>query len=77
MERHGCGAPTESVLHVHQRLERAERELRIQFLRIAQLQAQLDVLLGALRRSPEVHLRSSTTRGRGERHGRTEPQSCT
>lgn len=38
---------------VNQRLGNAERELRIQFTRIAQLQAQLDVVLGALRRSAE------------------------
>ena len=37
---------------LEQRLERAEQELRIQFTRIAQLQAQLDVVVGALRRSP-------------------------
>jgi hypothetical protein len=36
---------------VNQRLGNAERELRVQFTRIAQLQAQLDVVLGALRRS--------------------------
>ncbi len=42
----------ESLAAVHQRLSNAERELRIQFTRIAQLQAQLDVLLGALRRLP-------------------------
>jgi hypothetical protein len=36
---------------VTQRLGDAERELRVQFTRIAQLQAQLDVVLGALRRS--------------------------
>jgi hypothetical protein len=42
---------------VNQRLANAERELRVQFTRIAQLQAQLDVLLGALRRSPDgVHV---------------------
>jgi hypothetical protein len=37
---------------VNQRLGNAETELRVQFTRIAQLQAQLDVVLGALRRSP-------------------------
>jgi len=36
---------------LNQRLGIAERELRVQFTRIAQLQAQLDVVLGALRRS--------------------------
>jgi len=40
-----------SAWAVNQRLGNAERELRIQFTRIAQLQAQLDVVLGALRRS--------------------------
>ena len=40
----------ESLSAVHQRLAHAERELRIQFTRIAQLQAQLDLVLGALRR---------------------------
>jgi hypothetical protein len=42
---------------VNQRLANAERELRIQFTRIAQLQAQLDVVLAALRRSANgVHV---------------------
>lgn len=36
-----------------QRLVCAERELRIQFTRIAQLQAELDLLQAALRRSPD------------------------
>jgi hypothetical protein len=35
------------------RLANAERELRTQFIRIAQLQAQLDLVLGALRDSPD------------------------
>jgi hypothetical protein len=47
------GSATESLWAVHQRLANAERELRVQFTRIAQLQAQLDVLVGALRRSPD------------------------
>ena len=46
------GSAIESLWTVDQRLANAERELRIQFSRIAQLQGQLDVLLGALRRSP-------------------------
>jgi hypothetical protein len=51
------GAATESRWTVNQRLANAERELRVQFTRIAQLQAQLDVVLGALRRSPDgVHV---------------------
>ena len=42
---------------VSERLANAERELRVQFTRIAQLQAQLDVVLGALRHSPNgVHM---------------------
>jgi hypothetical protein len=39
---------TESLWAVDQRLANAERELRVQFIRIAQLQAQLDLVLGAL-----------------------------
>ena len=45
------GSAIESLWTVNQRLANAERELRVQFTRIAQLQAQLDVVLGALRRS--------------------------
>ena len=48
------GSTTESLWAVNQRLANAERELRVQFTRIAQLQAQLDVVLGALRRSPDA-----------------------
>jgi hypothetical protein len=43
----------QSLWAVTERLANAERELRVQFTRIAQLQAQLDVVLGALRRSPK------------------------
>jgi hypothetical protein len=43
----------ESLWAVSQRLAIAERELRVQFTRIAQLQAQLDLVLGALRWSPD------------------------
>jgi hypothetical protein len=51
------GSATESLWAVNQRLANAERELRVQFTRIAQLQAQLDVVLGALRRSTDgVHV---------------------
>lgn len=47
-----CPAPVIPMLAtVNQRLGNAERELRVQFTRIAQLQAQLDLVLGALRRS--------------------------
>jgi hypothetical protein len=50
-------SPAESLWAVNERLDKTERELRIQFSRIAQLQAQLDVVVGALRRSPEtVHV---------------------
>lgn len=41
----------QSVSSVEQRLASAERELRIQFTRIAQLQAELDLLQAALRGS--------------------------
>ena len=40
---------TESLSAVNQRLANAERELRVQFIRMAQLQAQLDLVLSALR----------------------------
>jgi hypothetical protein len=51
------GSAAESLWAVNQRLANAERELRVQFTRIAQLQAQLDMVLGALRRSPDaVHV---------------------
>jgi hypothetical protein len=43
----------QSLRDVNQRLANAECELRIQFTRIAQLQAQLDSVLAALRRSPD------------------------
>ena len=43
----------ESLSVLNQRLANAERELRTQFIRIAQLQAQLDSLPGALRGSPD------------------------
>jgi hypothetical protein len=51
------GSAAESLWTVDQRLTNAEGELRVQFTRIAQLQAQLDLVLGALRRSPDrVHV---------------------
>ena len=51
-------AATASLWSVNQRLANAERELRVQFTRIAQLQAQLDLVMGALRRSADgVHAR--------------------
>jgi hypothetical protein len=40
---------------VEQRLAAAERELRIQFTRIAQLQADLDLMLAALRHATDAH----------------------
>ena len=49
--RRGIG--DESPRAITQRLCIAERELRVQFTRIAQLQAQLDLVLEALRRSPQ------------------------
>ena len=49
----GRASVAESLSVVNQRLASAERELRTQFIRIAQLQAQLDLVLGALRGSPD------------------------
>jgi hypothetical protein len=46
-------ATARSLSTVEQRLAVAEQELRIQFTRIAQLQAELDLLQAALRRSPD------------------------
>ena len=43
------GSATESLWVLNQRLVNAERELRVQFIRIAQLQAQLDMVMSALR----------------------------
>jgi hypothetical protein len=43
----------ESLWAMNQRLANIERELQVQFTRIAQLQAQLDVVLRALRRLPD------------------------
>jgi hypothetical protein len=56
------GYTTRSLGTVNQRLAIAERELRIQFTRIAQLQAQVDVLLGALPHSPGRQSRTTTAR---------------
>lgn len=41
-------SPTPSMWAVEERLATAERELRVQFTRIAQLQAELDVVSAAL-----------------------------
>ena len=46
-------ATAQSLWAVEQRLATAERDLRIQFTRIAQLQAELDLLVGALRRAQD------------------------
>ena len=43
----------ESLSAVHKRLAEAEHQLEIQFTRIAQLQAQLDLVLAALQRVRE------------------------
>jgi hypothetical protein len=52
------GSAAGSLLDVNQRLAKAERELRIQFTRIAQLQTQLDSVMTALRRSLDgAHVR--------------------
>ena len=48
-------ASTRSSLEA--RLASAERELRVQFTRIAQLQAEVDLLVGALRRLPDADQR--------------------
>lgn len=45
-------SPTPSIWAVEERLAAAERELRVQFTRIAQLQAELDLVSAALRRLP-------------------------
>jgi hypothetical protein len=49
--RFGRGSSARSLRTVEQRLASAERELRIQFTRIAQLQADFDLLLAKRRRS--------------------------
>ena len=43
------GSAAESLCALNQRLANAERELRVQFIRLAELQAQLDVVVSALR----------------------------
>lgn len=52
------GSPT-SHEAVEQRLARAEQELRLQFTRIAQLQAELDLVVATLRRSQRRAHRTS------------------
>ena len=44
--------PASRMSSVENRLARAEQELRVQFTRIAQLQAELDLLVGAFKRLP-------------------------
>ena len=46
--------PAPRMSSVEKRLASAERELRLQFTRIAQLQAELDLLVGAFRRFPDA-----------------------
>jgi hypothetical protein len=58
--RHFPASPTWSV---EKRLVAAERELRVQFTRIAQLQAKLDLLVGALRRLPDAVQRDQSSSG--------------
>lgn len=50
------GFPAPAIRAVEERLAGAERELRVQFNRMAQLQAELDLASAALRRlSDTVH----------------------
>jgi hypothetical protein len=60
------GSPTAPVWAIENRLANAERELRVQFTRIAQLQAELDLVLAALRRQQPpgdlARFRSTATR---------------
>ena len=58
--RFSRGSTAKSLWAVEQRLASAERELRIQFTRIAQLQSELDLLLTALRRATDIHATSLT-----------------
>lgn len=50
--------PGSAMSSVEKRLASAERELRVQFTRIAQLQAELDLLLGAFRRLPGLQFKA-------------------
>jgi len=59
------GSTPESLWTVNQRLVSAEQELRAQSTQIAQLQAQLDLVLEALRRSSDGgHVDERQRRGR-------------
>jgi hypothetical protein len=55
--------PASTTWSVDKRLAAAERELRVQFTRIAQLQAELDLLVGALRRLPDAVQRDQCSSG--------------
>ena len=46
------GTPENTLRAVEQRLAAAEQQLQLQFARMAQIQAALDLLQAALRRSP-------------------------
>jgi len=54
---------------VEQRLDATERELRIQFTRIAQLQAEIDLLSATLRRLTDADAMSLTAEGVRFRRG--------
>jgi len=54
---------------VEKRLASAERELRVQFTRIAQLQAELDLLLGAFRRLPGLQFKADRPNAMGAVRG--------
>ena len=49
------GSTAKSLWAIEQRLASAERELCVQFTRIAQLQAELDLMLAALRHATDAH----------------------
>ena len=46
---------TQSVWAIEDRLAAAERELKVQFTRVAQLQAELDLMAAAIRRVEATH----------------------
>jgi hypothetical protein len=59
--------PTSRVLSsLTRRLDKAERELGVQFTRIAQLQASLDILLATLGRTKSVRRSDHPTNERSE-----------
>jgi hypothetical protein len=61
--------PGSAMSSVEKRLASAERELRVQFTRIAQLQAELDLLLGAFRRLPRLQFKADRPNARGAVRG--------